>query len=95
MTDARHAMIDAIRYNPIVKAIAENPLLLFLVMGIGGVIALAWAFLLLDCLIRNFDRHAHITGKPKLDKLVWFGICLTLAGAVVYYFKVRRKAPHI
>jgi uncharacterized PurR-regulated membrane protein YhhQ (DUF165 family) len=88
-------MFDAIRYNPIFTTIADSPLLLFLVFGVGGIIVLAWAFLLLDCLIRNFERRGHITGKPKLDKLIWFGICLTLVGAVVYYFKVRKHAPHI
>lgn len=88
-------MIDAIRYNPVFKAIAENPLLLFLVFGVGGVVVLGWLFLLLDCLIRNFERRGHITGNPKLDKLIWFGICLTFVGAVVYYFKVRKGAPHI
>jgi hypothetical protein len=92
---AESEMIDAIRHHPIVQAISENPLLLFLFYSVGGVIALAWLFLLLDCLIRNFERHGLITGKPHVDKLIWIAVCLTVIGAVVYYFKVRKNAPHI
>jgi hypothetical protein len=65
-----------------------------LTLIVGGVLALLYVFMMLDCLIRDFEHHGRITRKPKLDKFLWFVIVLTGIGAVVYYLKVRRKAPH-
>ena len=62
---------------------------------LAGVVFLAWFFLALDCLIRNFEHRGQLTGKPHWDKFIWFVVLLTGVGAVVYYFKVRRHAPHI
>lgn len=60
-------------------------LFMFVVLAVAIFLVIAWIWMIIDCLIRNF--------KEGSERIAWLLVLIFLSviGAIIYYFMVFRK----